>query len=58
MFDYGDILGTLEEIVESIDFDETSLQEIKAKLQLLISEIEENDFTGNSYDDFDFDDLE
>ena len=56
--DYGDILGYLEELVEDIDFGEINLLEIKSKLQNLITEIEDRvDTAGDSYDDFDFDDL-
>jgi hypothetical protein len=58
MIDYGDILGYLEELVEDIDFGEINLLEIKSKLQNLITEIEDRvDTAGDSYDDFDFDDL-
>ena len=59
MFDYGSILGCLEEIIESIDFDDTTLVEIKSKLQDLISEIEENlDPSDNGWSEFGFDDLD
>lgn len=59
MIDYGDILGYLEELVEEIDFEETTLTEIKAKLQHLISEIEDRiGDSGETYVDFSFEDLE
>jgi hypothetical protein len=58
MIDYGDILGYLEELVEDIDFGETSLLEVKNKLQSIITEIEDRvDTSTDSYEGFDFDDL-
>ena len=59
MVDYSDILGFLEEIVEEIEFDSINLNEVKEKLQSIISGIEENiGPSDGSYDDFDFDDLD
>jgi hypothetical protein len=59
MFDYGDILSHLEEIVESIDHDEVTLTEVQKKLQYLITEIEGS--WGEYHDslgDISFDDLD
>jgi len=59
MVDYSDILGFLEEIVEEIEFDSINLNEVKEKLQSIISGIEENiGPSDDSYDNFDFDDLD
>lgn len=58
MFDYGDILNHLEELIESIEHDEITLAEIQKKLQYLVTEIEDNWEEPNSdLEDFTFDDL-
>lgn len=58
MFDYGDIINSLEEIVDFIENDELTLAEVGKKLQYLITEIEDNwDNSNDELGDFDFDDL-
>jgi hypothetical protein len=58
MFDYGDIISHLEELIESIEHDEITLAEIQKKLQYLVTEIEDNWEEPNSdLEDFTFDDL-
>jgi hypothetical protein len=53
--DYEDILNYIENIVEEIEFEETSIPEIKIKLQELIEVIEDNrGMSGRELEDFDF----
>tara|TARA_R110000744_G_scaffold26465_1_gene65138 strand:- start:347 stop:514 length:168 start_codon:yes stop_codon:yes gene_type:complete len=40
--DYEEILNYIEDIVEEIDFEETSISEIKSRLQELATRIEDN----------------
>ena len=54
--DYEDILNYIENIVEEIEFEETSISEIKEKLQELIEVIENNRGMGErEIEDYDFD---
>jgi len=54
--DYEDILNYIENIVEEIEFEETSISEIKEKLQELIEVIEDNrGISGRELGNFDFD---
>jgi len=54
--DYEDILNYIESIVEEIEFEETSILEIKVKLQELIEVIENNrGMGGRELEDFNFD---
>jgi len=56
--DYGDIIINLENLVESIENEESSLLEIKTQLQELITDIEDNvEFGERDLVGFDFDDL-
>lgn len=57
--DYGDILTYVENLIESIEYGDITLEEIQSQLQELVSEIE--DTVENSetlYDGFGFDDLD
>jgi hypothetical protein len=40
--DYGDILAYIEQIIESIEYEEIDLLEVKSKLEELTVEIEDN----------------
>jgi TATA-box binding protein (TBP) (component of TFIID and TFIIIB) len=54
--DYGDIIICIENIVESIEFEELDLIEIKSKLQDLIYNIEDNtDIDNEGLEGFNFD---
>jgi hypothetical protein len=54
--DYEDILNYIENIVEEIEFEETSIPEIRNKLQELIDVIEGNrGMSGREGEDYDFD---
>jgi len=58
MFDYGDIINSLEEIVDFIENNELTLAEVSKKLQYLIVDIEDNwDGSNDELGDFDFEDL-
>lgn len=57
--DYGDILICIEQIVEAIEYEEISIAEIKAKLEDLATDIEDNIETpGDEFEGFGFDDLD
>ena len=57
--DYGDILSFIEQLIESIEYNEIDLLEIKAKLEELAIEIEDNiEISGEDFDGFGFDDLD
>ena len=59
MFDYGDILRYLEEILLSLEDNELTLLEVQDKIQQLVAEIEDNAETlGDRLEDFEFDDLD
>ena len=54
--DYEEILNYVEDIVEEIEFDETSIPEIKEKLEELIAIIENNrGIREREIEDYDFD---
>lgn len=56
--DYESILVYIENLVESIQYEEVSLLEVQTKLQELVADIEESiETSGISYDDLGFDDL-
>ena len=56
--EYGDILVYIENLIESIEYEEISLLELRNKLQELAIDIEESIETSDNYDDnFDFGDL-
>jgi len=56
--EYGDILVYIENLIESIEYEEISLLELRTKLQELAIDIEESIDTSDSYDDFGFGDLD
>jgi len=57
--DYGDILSFIEQLIESIEYNEIDLLEIKSKLEELTVEIEDNvEISGEDFDGFGFDDLD
>lgn len=57
--DYGDIIIHLENLVESIENEETSLLEVKDQLQELIINIEDNvEFGERDLVGFNFSDLD
>lgn len=57
--DYENILVYIENLVESIQYEEVSMSEVQMKLQELAAEIEESiETSGVSYDGFGFDDLD
>lgn len=57
--DYENILVYVENLVESIQYEEVSMLEVQIKLQELAAEIEESiETSGVSYDGFGFDDLD
>jgi len=57
--DYENILVYIENLVESIQYEEVSMLEVQMKLQELAAEIEESiETSGVSYDGFGFDDLD
>jgi hypothetical protein len=57
--EYGDILVYIENLIESIEYEEISLLELRTKLQELAIDIEESIETSDTYDDdFDFGDLD
>jgi len=57
--DYSDILAYIEQIIESIEYEEIDLLEIKSKLEELTVEIEDNvEVSGGDFDGFGFDDLD
>lgn len=57
--DYENILVYIENLVESIQYEEVSMLEVQTKLQELAAEIEESiETSGVSYDGFGFDDLD
>ena len=54
--DYEEILNYIEDIVEEIDFEETSILETKLKLQELALRIEDSrGMSGRGIEGFDFD---
>lgn len=57
--DYGDILIFIEQIIEAIEYEEINIKEIKAKLEDLATDIEDNiETSGDEFDGFGFDDLD
>tara|TARA_R110000796_G_scaffold7481_1_gene25661 strand:- start:170 stop:337 length:168 start_codon:yes stop_codon:yes gene_type:complete len=53
--DYEEILIYIEDIVESIEFEEISIHEIKEKLQEIAIKLEDNrGVGGRELEDFDF----
>lgn len=57
--DYGDILSFIEQLIESIEYEEIDLLEVKSKLEELTVEIEDNvEISGGDFDGFGFDDLD
>ena len=57
--DYGDILIFIEQIIEAIEYEEINIKEIKAKLEDLATDIEDNiETSGDEFDGFAFDDLD
>ena len=53
--DYEEILIYIEDIVESIEFEEISIPEIKEKLQEIAIKLEDNrGIGGRELEDFDF----
>jgi len=57
--DYGDILAYIEQIIESIEYEEIDLLEVKSKLEELTVEIEDNvEISGGDFDGFGFEDLD
>jgi len=56
--DYGDILVYIEQMIESIEYDEINLLEIKQKLEDLAANIEDNVETSGDFGEFDFSDLD
>lgn len=56
--EYGDILVYIENLIESIEYEEISLLELRTKLQELAIDIEESIETSDSYGDFEFGDLD
>lgn len=57
--DYGDIIIHLENLVESIENEETSLLEVKDQLQELVINIEDNvEFGERDLVGFNFSDLD
>lgn len=57
--DYGDILVYIEQIIESIEYDEINMLEIKQKLEELAADIEDNvEASGDDLGEFDFSDLD
>lgn len=57
--DYGDILIFIEQIIEAIEYEEINIKEIKAKLEDLATDIEDNiETSGDEFDSFAFDDLD
>jgi len=57
--DYGDILSFIEQLIESIEYNEIDLLEIKSKLEELTVEIEDNiEASREVFEDFGFDDLD
>lgn len=57
--DYGDILVYIEQIIESIEYDEINMLEIKQKLEDLAADIEDNvEASGDDLGGFDFSDLD
>jgi len=55
---YEDILIYIENLIESIEYEEISLLELRTKLQELVIDIEESIETSNNYDEFGFEDLD
>jgi|TARA_Y100000022_G_C12912270_1_gene223311 hypothetical protein len=52
----GDIIIYIEDLVESIEYDELDILEIKSKLQDLVINIEDNiDIDDESLEEFNFD---
>ena len=55
IMDYEEILIYIEDIVESIEFEEISIHEIKEKLQEIAIKLEDNrGVGGRELEDFDF----
>jgi len=53
--EYGDILIYIESMIESIEFEELDMLEIKTKLQELAGEIEDNvNIDNEGLDSYDF----
>ena len=53
-----DILSYIENIIETIEFDETTLSEVHDKLQELATDLEDNLVTsGEGEEEFDFGDF-
>ena len=55
---YEDIIIYIENLIESIEYEEISLLELRTKLQELVIDIEESIETSNNYDEFGFEDLD
>jgi hypothetical protein len=54
--DYGDIIIYIESIIESIEFEEINLLEVKSKLQELTVDIEDNvEVDNEGLEGYDFD---
>lgn len=57
--EYGDILTYIENLIDSIEYDDISLPEIKNQLQELVAGIEETvENSEDLYDGFDFDEMD
>ena len=56
--DYGDILVYIEQMIESIEYDEIDLLEIKQKLEDLAADIEDNVEPSGDFGEFEFSDLD
>lgn len=57
--EYGDILTYIENLIDSIEYDDISLPEIKDQLQKLVAGIEETvENSEDLYDGFDFDEID
>jgi len=55
---YEDIIIYIENLIESIEYEEISLLELRTKLQELVIDIEEAIETSDNYDEFGFEDLD
>ena len=61
MIDYGDILATLEDIIEGIEYEEYDINEVYKMVKKLVENIEEDRFGEDNYmldSNISFDDLD
>jgi hypothetical protein len=61
MIDYGDILATLEDIIEGIEYEEYDINEVYKMVKKLVENIEEDRFGEDNYTldgSINFDDLD